>query len=410
MLLEKTGNSHEIIITAPCFYKKQISGWIIAWLDPDSMHRNFMGSSLDRSSKRFSLTLANGEFVHLQKKSVRPFPQAISREILSGIKNLALIPVIDPAGSDSQMLLTRIQIQNLPIYLTALVKREEIMGHLEGWQLLAGTGAFIFLLLMGLLLFTQAKTRNLILEVRFEEAERQQDLLVEKNQQLKDEILKREKAELVLKENEKRYRKLFESSTDSILIVKNNRITACNQRTADLLGMDLHTIIGQTVYTFCPDIQPDGLCSQDKAIEKLTLALAEPQSFECSLKTSANQIVETEVNMTAMALDSEACIQVIIRDITGRKQAEAEKLIAQKIADENGKQALIGRIAGKMAHDFNNILGIIMGNSELAMRSCPHTQTKKTLELIFKQTIRGKNLTKKPGCFRQRSGTQAEIL
>jgi len=77
-----------------------------------------------------------------------------------------------------------------------------------------------------------------------------------------------------------------------------------------------------------------------------------------------------------------------------RKQAEAEKLTAQKIADENGKQALIGRIAGKMAHDFNNILGIIMGNTELAMIDCPHAQTGKTLELIFEQTIRGKNLTK----------------
>ena len=82
------------------------------------------------------------------------------------------------------------------------------------------------------------------------------------------------------------------------------------------------------------------------------------------------------------------------RDITEQKQAEAEKLAAQKIADEHGKQALIGQIAGKMAHDFNNILGIIMGNTELAIIDCPHTETRKTLELVFEQTIRGKNLTK----------------
>jgi two-component system cell cycle sensor histidine kinase/response regulator CckA len=68
--------------------------------------------------------------------------------------------------------------------------------------------------------------------------------------------------------------------------------------------------------------------------------------------------------------------------------------MAQKITDENRKQALIGRIAGKMAHDFNNILGIIMGNAELALIDCPDHQTKKKLDLIYNQTIRGKNLTK----------------
>ena len=81
-------------------------------------------------------------------------------------------------------------------------------------------------------------------------------------------------------------------------------------------------------------------------------------------------------------------------DITDRKQAEAEKLMAQKISGEHAKQALIGQIAGKMAHDFNNILGIIMGNAELALIDCTDDQTKKRLDLIYNQTIRGKNLTK----------------
>jgi len=51
---------------------------------------------------------------------------------------------------------------------------------------------------------------------------------------------------------------------------------------------------------------------------------------------------------------------------------------------------LVGQVAGKMAHDFNNILGIIMGNTELSLMDCKDEATKKTLELIFDQTIRGK--------------------
>ncbi len=383
LLLKKNGNGHEILLAAPCFYKKQFYGWIIAWLNMDSLHKNFMESLLGRSSKRLSLTLANGEFIRLQEKTLLPFFPTIPRETLAEVSKPLLISVVTSSGADSQMFLTRIQIQPLPLYLTALVEKEEIMGNIEGWQFLVGTGAFIFLLLLGLLLFGRAQTRHLILEARFIKSE---------------------------KENEERYRKLFESSSDAILIVKNAQIMICNQKTSELVGMDRHIIIDQPFYCFCPDTQPDGRRSKDKAMKKLTLALAEPQFFELTLKTSDNQLIETEVNMTALVLESEACVQVIIRDITQRKQAEAEKLIAQEIANEHRKHALIGRIAGKMAHDFNNILGIIMGNAELAIFDCPDNQIKKTLQLIFDQTVRGKNLTKNLVAFAKDQEPQQEFF
>lgn len=81
-------------------------------------------------------------------------------------------------------------------------------------------------------------------------------------------------------------------------------------------------------------------------------------------------------------------------DITELRRAQAEKVEALALAAETEKLALVGQIAGKMAHDFNNILGVVMGNSELALMDCPHENTRKTLELIFEQTLRGRNLTK----------------
>lgn len=86
--------------------------------------------------------------------------------------------------------------------------------------------------------------------------------------------------------------------------------------------------------------------------------------------------------------------RVVASDITELKQAQEEKIKAQKIAGEQKKLALVGQVAGKMAHDFNNILGIIMGNTELSLMDCKDAEMKKTLELIFEQTIRGKNLTR----------------
>ena len=84
----------------------------------------------------------------------------------------------------------------------------------------------------------------------------------------------------------------------------------------------------------------------------------------------------------------------VTRDISEQKRAEKEKTKAQRYAVEREKHAMVGQIAGKIAHDFNNILGVIMGNTELALLDCKDENISGILELIFGQTLRGKNLTK----------------
>jgi PAS domain S-box-containing protein len=84
----------------------------------------------------------------------------------------------------------------------------------------------------------------------------------------------------------------------------------------------------------------------------------------------------------------------VTRDISKQRQAENEKIRAERHAAKQEKHALVGQIAGKISHDFNNILGVIMGNVELLLLDCEEENIKKKLELIFGQTLRGKNLTK----------------
>jgi two-component system cell cycle sensor histidine kinase/response regulator CckA len=98
------------------------------------------------------------------------------------------------------------------------------------------------------------------------------------------------------------------------------------------------------------------------------------------------------------------------RDITARKNAEKEKRNAQRVAADHKELALVGQIAGKMAHDFNNILGIIMGNIELSLIECEDPKLKKTLELVFEQTLRGKNLTKNLVAFAKNQEPKQEFF
>jgi len=116
--------------------------------------------------------------------------------------------------------------------------------------------------------------------------------------------------------------------------------------------------------------------------------------FSTVLKRKDQSLYDVEAHLQLLKYEHKMLFAAIILDITDRKKAEEEKIKAQKITGEHEKLALVGQIAGKMAHDFNNVLGVIMGNAQLSLLNSKDPKTKKNLELIFQQTIRGKNLTK----------------
>ena len=75
-------------------------------------------------------------------------------------------------------------------------------------------------------------------------------------------------------------------------------------------------------------------------------------------------------------------LEGIIRDITEIKQLEVELRQAQKME-------AIGTLAGGIAHEFNNILGIIIGNTELAIDDVPDwNPAKECLEEIRAASLR----------------------
>ena len=86
-------------------------------------------------------------------------------------------------------------------------------------------------------------------------------------------------------------------------------------------------------------------------------------------------------------------IDGVVFDITERKQAEEEKRKALEFAAEQSKHALIGQVAGKMAHDFNNVLMGIMGNAQLAIMDCDDEKIKEKLERINEFSERGRDIT-----------------
>jgi signal transduction histidine kinase/ActR/RegA family two-component response regulator len=72
-----------------------------------------------------------------------------------------------------------------------------------------------------------------------------------------------------------------------------------------------------------------------------------------------------EVSLAPVALGPQPALQAIVRDITDRKTAEAERAMAEKQMRQAQKMEALGVLAGGVAHEFNNLLVPILGHVDL---------------------------------------------
>jgi PAS domain S-box-containing protein len=134
----------------------------------------------------------------------------------------------------------------------------------------------------------------------------------------------REKSMLSLRDREARYRTLFESTYDAILILKDGTISDCNTRAMQLFRGTKEQLVGKNILDLAPETYPDGTKSYDKRRDMMQRALAgERVLCECKHRTLDNTEFDTEISLIKIEIDRVTALQMVIRDITERKRAES---------------------------------------------------------------------------------------
>ncbi len=138
-------------------------------------------------------------------------------------------------------------------------------------------------------------------------------------------ITERKQAEQALKTSEKKFRVLFESAGDAIMLIDKGIIVDCNQKTLEFFEISKEQIIGNSPDSLSPDVQPDGENSGKKAAEKLNAAISgKPQLFEWLHVKTDGRPFNAEVSLNSVEMNNRNYVQAIIRDITWRKNTEKE--------------------------------------------------------------------------------------
>jgi len=125
--------------------------------------------------------------------------------------------------------------------------------------------------------------------------------------------------------------------------------------------------------------------------------------FESQHQRKDGSVFPVEVNLTYIRQEREYFLAVV-RDITERKKLEEQLLQVQRIDS-------VGRLAGGVAHDFNNMLGVIIGRTEMAMKKLtPDQPLFATLKEIRKAAERSADLTRQLLAFARQQTVAPRLL
>ncbi len=156
-------------------------------------------------------------------------------------------------------------------------------------------------------------------------------------------ISERKKAEAALRESEARYKSLFETANDAIVIVNGGTISDCNLQTEALLGCGRNDIVGHSPLDFAPQRQADGRLSAEKLTEKLQAAKnGLSQILEWTVLRPDGTILDAEVSLSRTSTPDAEFVQIFVRDITERKRAEGALLFKTALLEAQSETTIDG--------------------------------------------------------------------
>lgn len=160
---------------------------------------------------------------------------------------------------------------------------------------------------------------------------------------------------------------ITENTTDLVATIDiDGFLTQLNQAGYTMLGLGSRSdISSQRLVSFYDKASADAFVKQEipNAV-KFGASHSEIQLRTCAGKEIPGSQVLIAHKDTVGNIE---CFSVILRDISSIREAEQERKILQEELHQTKKMNTMGRLAGGVAHDFNNLITVIMGYAELAM-------------------------------------------
>jgi len=181
-------------------------------------------------------------------------------------------------------------------------------------------------------------------------------------------ITERKRMETKLREADERYRAIFESANDILVLIdKKGKILDVNKTVEDIGGYRREEIAGKNIRFLAKMMTKKSLAIVLKNFLKRMVGMSIPP-YEIQMIKKNGELINVEVNAVALRRDGRIVGDLaILRDITEKKQAEEREKQLQQELNLSSRLASIGQMASGIAHEINNPLTAIIGFSQLLM-------------------------------------------
>jgi two-component system, cell cycle sensor histidine kinase and response regulator CckA len=222
-------------------------------------------------------------------------------------------------------------------------------------------------------------------------------------------ITERKLAEDALCESEERFSKFFRSSPigTSITRFSDGRFADVNNAFLNLFGYTREEVLSQNTLKL-------GLWAKPEDRAKMFEILQEQggiKDFESKFRRKSGEIRDALFSAEVIEAAGEKYVLGLTHDITERKRGEEERKKLEAQLFHVQKIESIGRLAGGVAHDFNNMLGVIIGRAEMALNTdVPRDKLQLNLQEILNAGLRSADLTRQLLGFARKQTAIPKIL
>jgi diguanylate cyclase (GGDEF)-like protein/PAS domain S-box-containing protein len=161
------------------------------------------------------------------------------------------------------------------------------------------------------------------------------------------------RAEEALRRSEDKYRTLFESSRDAVMLLEDMRFVDCNTATLKMLGCGDETqLVGRGFADFAPPMQAGDVDSEKDAARQLQTAMDKGSHFfEWIFRRRDGVQFPAEVMLSAAETGEKILVQAMIRDITKRKNMETELVqlaLTDSLTGANNRRSFLQKAAQEL--------------------------------------------------------------
>jgi PAS domain S-box-containing protein len=206
-------------------------------------------------------------------------------------------------------------------------------------------------------------------------------------------------------ESEARQGAILEAASDAIVTMDHNlAIREFNPAAERMFGHQRLNILGRTAGILLPPMERPSKLSA--FLEYMTSSGGSLKSGRLEMTGLRSDGTEfpAEVTVARVGHERASLMTAFIRDITDRRAMEERLRQSQKLE-------AIGRLAGGVAHDFNNILMSIMGSADLMLMEMNSGDPARDEATEIKQSVqRGASLTRQLLAFSRRQATSPRLF